>query len=130
MHSYEFKTPHEQQLFPIVASKSAVTANAATATMTAAAFTNNNTNTGASGTIVLTLPSARAVPNRTLRFYVTVAQIVRLLPVTGEKIYLAGSGVASKYLNIAAVIGNFVDVYSDGIDFIVTGYSGVVTKEA
>jgi 3D (Asp-Asp-Asp) domain-containing protein len=130
MHSYEFKTTNEQQLFPIVASKATVTANASTAVMTAAAFSNNNTNTGASGTVVLTLPAASAVKNKTLRFYQTVAQITRLLPVTGEKIYLAGSGVATKYLNIAAVIGNFVDVYSDGVDFIVTGWSGAITKEA
>jgi hypothetical protein len=65
-----------------------------------------------------------------MRFYLTVAQIVRLLPQTGESIYLAGSGTATKYLNIAAVIGNYVDVYSDGTSFYVTGYSGVVTKEA
>lgn len=107
-----------------------VKANAATADMDVADFEKNNTNTGAGGTIVLTLPAAFSLTGQKTRVYVTVAQVVRLLPQTGEKIYLAGSGTASKYLNIAGTIGNYCDVYCDGISFYVTGFSGVVTKEA
>jgi hypothetical protein len=59
-----------------------------------------------------------------------VAQIVSLSPVSTEAIYLGGSGVVNKDLNIAGVIGNFVDLYSDGVNFLVGNYSGVVTKEA
>lgn len=107
-----------------------VKANASTASMAVADFEKNNTNTGASGTIVLTLPAAANVPEQTCKVQVTAAQIVRLLPQTGEKIYLGGDGVATKYLNIAAVIGNYADVYCDGTSFYVTGYSGVLTKES
>ena len=60
----------------------------------------------------------------------TVAQIVQVLPQTGEKIYLNGSGVATKYLNIAGVVGNFADLYCDGTDWMVINYAGVLTKEA
>jgi hypothetical protein len=88
------------------------------------------TNTGAGGAIVLTLPAASAVAGCTFRVQVTVAQTVTLTPAAGEKIYVGGSGVASKYALVAGVIGNYVDVYSDGVDFLVMGYSGVVTKEA
>jgi hypothetical protein len=100
------------------------------ATLTVAEYGKNITNTGAVGTAVLTLLAAASAAGLPLRVYLTVDQIVRLLPQTGEKIYLAGSGVATKYLNIAAVIGNYVDVFCDGEKYLVQDYSGVVTKEA
>jgi hypothetical protein len=106
-----------------------VKANAATADMKTYDFEKNNTNTGAGGTVVLTLPSASSVKEQKARFQITVAEIVRLLPQTGEKIYLGGDGVASKYLQIAGTIGNYAEVYCDGTSFYVTGYSGVLTKE-
>jgi len=87
-------------------------------------------NTGASGTVVLTLPKASDAKGHCLTINLLAAQIVRALPVTGEAVNLNGSAVVTKYLNIAAVIGNYVDLYSDGVQWIVTGYSGVVTKEA
>ncbi|MEN6533798.1 MAG: DUF2190 family protein [Bryobacteraceae bacterium] len=114
----------------IVAASGAVSAQAATATLTAAIAGKNVTNTGASGAIVLTLPAASALANQAFRVAVLVAQTITLTPASGEKIYLNGSGVASKYLLIAGVIGNFVNVWCDGVSYHVRGYSGVVTKEA
>lgn len=107
-----------------------VKANTATADMNGYDFEKNNTNTGSSGTIVLTLPAASSLKGQKTRIQITAAQIVRVTPATGEKIYLGGDGVASKYLNIAAVIGNYAEIYCDGTSFYVTGYSGVLTKEA
>ena len=116
---------------PLVSPKATVVAQAATATLTAAQCSGKiNTNTGAGAGIVLTLPAASSVAGCAFRVQLTVAQTVTLTPATGEKIYLGGSGVASKYALIAGVIGNFVDVYCDGVDYLITSYSGVVTKEA
>lgn len=114
----------------VVKANATVEANTADATLTVANFGKIQTNTGASGTVVLTLPAASSVAGCALKVQVTAAQIVRCTPASGEKIYLGGSGVASKYLNIAAAIGNFVDLVSDGVQYLVTNYSGVVTKEA
>ncbi len=116
---------------PFVDPKKAATAKATSATLTAAECNGYIiTNAGSSGTVVLTLPAAATVAGCTFKIQVTVAQIVRCTPASGEKVYLGGDGVASKYLNIAAAIGNYADVYSDGVDYMVVGYSGVVTKEA
>jgi len=118
------------RIYPVVAPHVAANAKAATATLTASDFGKNITNTGASGTTVLTLPSASAVRGKCARFQTTVAQIVTLSPVSTEAVFLGGNGVVNKDLLIAGVIGNYADVYSDGTRFLVTGYSGVVTKEA
>jgi hypothetical protein len=115
---------------PIVAPNATVVAKDADATLTVADFGKIITNTGSSGTVVLTLPGAATAAGCSIKVQVTVAQIVRCTPASGEKVYLGGSGVASKYLNIAAAIGNFVDLYSDGVSYHVMNYSGVVTKEA
>jgi len=117
-------------VYPVVSPAATVRAKAATATLTTADFGCNLTNTGSSGTIVLTLPKVADSAEMFFRVQVTVAQIVRLQPVTGEAVYLGGSGVVTKYLNVAATIGNYVDIYCDGEQWLVTGYAGVVTKEA
>jgi hypothetical protein len=88
------------------------------------------TNTGAGATVVFTLPAAADMAGSVIGLKVTAAQIVRALPVTGEKIFLHGDGVATKYLNVAATIGNYVELYSDGVDWTVEHAVGVVTKEA
>ena len=88
------------------------------------------TNTGASGTVVFTLPTAASMAGKALGFHVLAAQIVRLLPVTGEAVCLASAVVVTKYLNVAGVIGNYVEVVSDGTAWLVTKRDGVVTKEA
>lgn len=107
-----------------------VTARTADTTLTSADFNAITTNTGDTGAQVLTLPAALSTKGMALRVAVTAAQTITLTPASGEKIYLNGDGVASKYCLIAGVIGNFLELYSDGTDYIVTNYSGVVTKEA
>lgn len=114
----------------VVVPSAAVSAQAATGNLAAGDMGKNITNTGAGGAIVLTLLAAATAGVTKFRIYVTVAQDVTLTPQAGEKIYLAGSGVASKYLLIKGVIGNYCDVYCNGTDYFVTGWSGVVTKEA
>lgn len=107
------------------------TAKASDASLTAAECNGQQiTNTGASGAVVLTLPAASTVAGQAFRVQVTVAQIVKLTPASGEKVWLGGSGVASKYCQIAGVIGNYADVFCDGSQYMITAYSGVVTKEA
>lgn len=119
-----------QRVYPIVNPTNAVSAKAATAALTAADFDKTLTNTGASGTVALTLPSVAISKGRCIRIQVTVAQIVQADPSGTESIYLGGSGAAGKYLNIAGVIGNYADLYCDGSNWMVTGYAGVLTKEA
>lgn len=114
---------------PQIDPKATVVANAAGATLTVASFGKIQTNTGASGGIILTLPQPSDVAGAGLRVQATVAQTVQLLPPSGKSIYLGGSGVASKYCLLAGVIGNFLDLYSDGDNYLVLNYSGVVTKE-
>jgi|WetSurMetagenome_2_1015567.scaffolds.fasta_scaffold209026_2 hypothetical protein len=115
---------------PRVAPDAAVTAKASTGALAIADYGVNLTNTGSSGTIVLTLLAAASAAGLPLRIQILAAQIVQFLPQTGEKIYLAGSGVATKYLQVAGTIGNFVELYCDGEKYLVQKYSGVVTKEA
>ena len=120
----------DARVYPVVAPNATIAAKSATATLTAADFGKNVTNTGASGATVLTLPAASAVRGLSARFQSTVAQQVSLSPLAAEAVFLGGNGVVNKDLVIAGVIGNYVDVYSDGTRYLVTGYSGVVTKEA
>lgn len=87
-------------------------------------------NTGDTGTMVLTLPAVADTKGKVIKVALTAAQIIRLLPQTGEAINLDGSAVVTKYLNVAGVIGNFVECFCDGSQWIVTNYAGVVTKEA
>lgn len=123
-------TPFIVPVPPVVDPKTTVTAKTGDATLTVAELRTIITNTGAAGTVVLTLPAASAAAGLTFKVQVTAAQIVRVLPATGEKVFLGGSGVASKYLQIAGVIGNYADIYCDGVDWLVLNYSGVLTKEA
>ena len=113
---------------PRVAPEASRTAHDTDATLTVEDFGVNHTNTGASGTVVLTLPAAIDAAGMSLGVYLTAAQVVQLLPASGEKIYLAGSGVADEFLNIDGTIGNYVDVYCDGEKYLVESYSGVLTK--
>ena len=113
-----------------VSPKGVVVANTATGNVAAGDLGKIHTNTGSSGTIVLTLPAVAGLVGSHVKIAVTAATIIQVMPQTGEKIYLNGSGVATKYLNIAGVIGNFADIYCDGTDWMVLNYAGVVTKEA
>ena len=107
-----------------------VSAQADTATLTSSDFDKVITNTGASDAITLTLPAAQDVEGQSIKVQLTAAKIVNLSPASTEAIYLWGDGVVNKDLIIAGVIGNYVDIHSDGTQYLVTGYSGVVTKEA
>lgn len=86
-------------------------------------------NAGAGGTIVFTLPSVASAKGYILLVNVLAAQIVRALPQTGEIINYNGSVVVTKYLNVAGVIGNFAELYCDGVQWIVVNGNGVITKE-
>lgn len=117
-------------VMPSMSSAATALAKTANYTVVAADFGKILTNTAAAGTIVFTLPSAVTYPGAVLRFHLFAAQIVRLLPVTGQAVALNSSAVVTKYLNIAGVIGNYCEIVSDGTQWLVTTYSGVVTKEA
>ncbi|MBN1567928.1 MAG: hypothetical protein JXA73_08765 [Acidobacteria bacterium] len=114
---------------PSVSPKASVTALATATTLTSAHFGVNLTNTGASATLEHQLPAAADIAGKVLRFSATAAQITRFQPASGEKVYYGGDGVADKYVQLAGVIGNFIELYSDGVDILVMHANGVVTKE-
>lgn len=107
-----------------------ISAQASTADLATTDFGKVVTNTGASNTIILTLPSAVSVAGLSIKVQITAAQIVSLSPAATEAVYLGGNGVVNKDLSIAGVIGNYADIYSDGSNYLVINYSGVLTKEA
>lgn len=115
---------------PQVSPAATVVAHAASATLTVDDFSKIHTNTGAGGATIYTLPLPADCAGCALRVQLTVAQTVQLLPPAGKAVYLGGSGVVTKYALIAGVIGNYLDLYSDGVQYLITHYSGVVTKEA
>lgn len=119
----------DNPIYPTVNLRTA-TVTAKTADFTITAQDQIYTNSGASGTVVFTLPTVVGNAGKALRFHLLAAQILRALPVSGQAVNLSGSAVVTKYLNIAATIGNYADLYCDGYQWVVTGYSGVVTKEA
>jgi hypothetical protein len=107
-----------------------VTTKTADYTVLVSELNNIFDNAGDNGTQVLSLPSVKDSRGATFLINVLAAQIIRALPVSGEIINLNGSVVVTKYLNVAGTIGNYAELYCDGVQWIVTGYSGVVTKEA
>lgn len=118
-------------LYPMVDPRTAtVTTKTADYTILPTELNGIFNNAGDDGTLVFTLPSVAVSKGKCLKFHSLAAQIIRLLPVTGQAINLHGSAVVTKYLQVAGVIGNYVDVYCDGTQWIVTGGSGVITKEA
>ncbi len=117
--------------YPDVSAKAAVVAHAAGAALAVGDMSKNHTNTGAAAAISLTLPAAADVPGCAFRVQVTAAFTDTLEPAGAtEKIFLGGDGVANKHALVAGVVGNFAVLYSDGEDWHVIDYSGVVTKEA
>lgn len=87
-------------------------------------------NTGDTGAQTLTLPAVKVAKGKVIRVNVTAAQIIKLTPQTGEAINYNGSAVVTKYLQVAGTIGNYVEVFCDGVQWVVTQANGVVTKEA
>ena len=117
-------------VFPVVAANATVVAHGASGTLTAADVGKIHTNTGAGDTIAPVLPPAATCPGQSLKVQLTVAEDVNLTPVSGESIFLGGSGVASKYLSIPGVIGNYCNLSCDGSRWLVTDYAGALVKEA
>lgn len=115
---------------PQIRATATVSAQAATATLDTTIAGKILTNTGATNTIVLTLPSAQSMRGKSFKVKATVAQIISLSPIATDAIYLAGSGVDNKDLHVAGVIGNEVTIYSNGNDYEAYYPNGVVTKEA
>lgn len=118
------------KLWASVPMNAPATAKTADYTVTTSDMGKILTNAGAAGVVVFTLPPAASCKNQAVKVCALAAQITRLLPRTGESVFWGGSGVASKYAQLAGVIGNYIEVFSDGTQWIVTNHSGVVTKEA
>lgn len=114
--------------YAIVNPAATVTSFAATATATLAQLSKNWDNTGAAGTVTITLPAAKDARGKIVSIYLAVAQIVQLQPIATDRVYLVGSGVLNKYLQLAGVIGNYATIYSDGTNWYCLAYSGVITK--
>lgn len=87
-------------------------------------------NTGDSGNLVYTLPAVAASKGKVVRIHALAAQTQQADPQAGEAVNYNGSAVVSKYAQLAGVIGNWMELFCDGTQWIVTDNSGVVTKEA
>jgi hypothetical protein len=128
--NHSIKTEDNTRLvFPLIPRNAAVSAKTDDYTVVASDMNKIISNAGSSKTIVLTLPAVASCKGDSLLIHALAAQILRPTPATGEAIALNGSVVVTKYLNIAGVIGNYVELYSDGSIWHVVGYAGVVTKE-
>ncbi len=117
--------------YPQVSSRQTPVDHAAGFTMDAEDMFKIHTNTGEADNSAWELPKAADVPGCVFRAHATVAQTITFEPAAAtEKINLHGDAVANKHLVLAGVIGNYVDLYSDGEQWIVARHSGVLTKEA
>jgi len=87
-------------------------------------------NSGDAGTQVLTLPAVADAKGKVVRAHALAAQIIRLDPQTGEAVNYNGSATVSKYVQLAGTIGNYIELFCDGTQWVVTQANGVVTKEA
>lgn len=125
-----FKDESGAVAIPQISANATVSAQAATATLDTTIAGKILTNTGASGTVVLTLPSAASMRGKTFKVKTLVTQIISLSPIATDGIFLAGSGVDNKDLSLSAIIGNEVTIYSNGNDYEAYYPNGVVTKEA
>ncbi len=88
-------------------------------------------NSGTSSVIELTLPNAKDVMGGVVRAYALHGtHEIKLKPASGEKVNYNGDAVEDKYAELASVIGNYIEVVSDGEEWVVTEANGVVTKQA
>ena len=87
-------------------------------------------NAGAAGNLVYTLPSVASAKGKVVRIHALAAQTQQADPQAGEAVNYNGSAVVSKYAQLAGVIGNCMEMFCDGTQWIVTQANGVVTKEA
>ena len=115
---------------PLVQADATVVEHDDVVTLTASSFAKIHTNTGAIASKEWTLPAAEDAAGMSLKVQLTAAQDVVLVPASGEAIFLGGSGTADEKLTITGVIGNYADIYCDGVQYHVFDYSGVLTKAA
>lgn len=87
-------------------------------------------NAGDTGNMVLTLPAVSASKGKVVRVHALAAQTMQLDPQAGEAVNYNGSAVVSKYAQLAGVIGNYMELFCDGTQWVITRSSGVITKEA
>jgi hypothetical protein len=87
-------------------------------------------NSGDSNNMVVTLPSVASAKGKVLRLHALAAQTMQVLPQTGEIVNYNGSVVVTKYCQLAGTIGNYIELFCDGYQWVVTQANGVVTKEA
>jgi hypothetical protein len=87
-------------------------------------------NSGGNGTIVFTLPSVADSKGKIVRFHSLAAQTIRVDPQDGEAINYNGSATVTEDASMAGTIGNYMEVYCDGVQWIITRSSGVITKAA
>lgn len=87
-------------------------------------------NSGDSGNQVLTLPAVADAKGKVVRIHALAAQTIQADPQTGEAVNYNGSATVSKYAQLAGVIGNYMELFCDGEQWIVTRSSGVITKES
>lgn len=86
------------------------------------------TNEGASGEVVFTLPAVADSKGMVARFAALAAQTIRLDPQDGEAVNYNGDAVVTEDATLAGVIGNYVEVFCDGSQWIITQANGVITK--
>lgn len=87
-------------------------------------------NTGDAGNLVYTLPAVADSKGKVVRIHALAAQTQQADPQAGEAVNYNGSAVVSKYAQLAGVIGNYMELFCDGTQWIITNSSGVITKEA
>ncbi len=87
-------------------------------------------NTGAAANVSFTLPAVKEAKGKVIRVNALAAQTARLIPQTGEAVNYNGNAVVSKYAQLAGVIGNYIEAFCDGTEWVITQANGVVTKEA
>lgn len=87
-------------------------------------------NLGDAGNLVYTLPAVANSKGKVVRIHALAAQTQQADPQSGEAVNYNGSAVVSKYAQLAGVIGNYMELFCDGTQWIVTQANGVVTKEA
>lgn len=86
------------------------------------------TNEGDNDTIVFTLPAVADSKGKVVRFHALAAQVIRVDPQDGEVVNYNGDATATEDASLAGTIGNYMEVYCDGTQWIITRSSGVITK--
>ena len=86
------------------------------------------TNSTAGGQVVFTLPAVLESKAKVVRVSLLAAQAVRFDPQRGEIVNYNGDAVIHADATLAGVIGNYMELFCDGVQWIVTEVNGVLTK--